>query len=198
MTSNSMLCGTHRRFNIRDVVEGDDYGAIAQVIRRRYTRVKKNDAPMPDLILVDGGKGQLGAAATELANIEFSGPLLAAVAKGPSRKPGREVIHLQDSGNELRLPADSVALHLIQQIRDEAHRFAITGHRQRRGKKRQSSPLEGIPGIGPKKRRELLRHFGGIQGVRQAGVSDLRKVTGISPALAERIYDRFHDGSAAG
>jgi excinuclease ABC subunit C len=186
----------YRRFNIKDVPEGDDYGAIAQVIRRRYIRLKNADAPLPDLILVDGGKGQLSAAATELDAIQLEGPLLAAVAKGPARRPGKEVIHVRGDNQELRLEPDSMALHLIQQARDEAHRFAITGHRQRRSKARQSSPLEGIAGVGPKKRRELLRHFGGIQGVRQAGVSDLRKVNGISTALAEAIYDRFHDGSS--
>ena len=186
----------YRRFNIKDVQQGDDYGAIAQVIRRRYTRLKNGEAPLPDVILVDGGKGQLSAAAAELDAIELAGPLLAAVAKGPARRPGKEVIHIQGDKRELRLDPDSTALHLIQQARDEAHRFAITGHRQRRGKARQSSPLEGIVGVGPKKRRELLRHFGGIQGVRQAGVSDLRKVNGISATLAEAIYDRFHDGSS--
>ncbi|MEJ2140310.1 MAG: excinuclease ABC subunit UvrC [Gammaproteobacteria bacterium] len=192
------LKADYRRFNIKDVLPGDDYGAIAQVIRRRYTRVKQNDAPMPDLILVDGGKGQLSVAAKELDEIEFDGPLLVAVAKGPSRKPGREELHIRGRSSGLRLPADSTALHLIQQIRDEAHRFAIAGHRQRRARKRQESPLEGIPGIGPKKRRELLRHFGGIQGVRQASAGDLQKVNGISAALAEIIYDRFHDGSPVG
>jgi len=186
----------YRRFNIKDVAEGDDYGAIAQVIRRRYTRLKNGEAPLPDLILVDGGKGQLSAAAAELDAIQLHGPLLAAVAKGPARRPGKEVIHVRGDARELRLDSDSMALHLIQQARDEAHRFAITGHRQRRGKARQTSPLEGITGVGPKKRRELLRHFGGIQGVRQAGVSDLRKVNGISTTLAEVIYDRFHDGSS--
>jgi excinuclease ABC subunit C len=186
----------YRRFNIKDVKAGDDYGAIAQVIKRRYTRLQKDEAPMPDLILVDGGKGQLAVAAAELETLALSEPMLAAVAKGPSRKPGREVIHIQGSATELRMPPDSAALHVVQQIRDEAHRFAITGHRQRRSKARQQSPLEGIPGVGPKKRRELLRHFGGIQGVRRAGVSDLSKVSGISPTLAELIYDRFHDGSS--
>jgi len=189
----------YRRFNIKDVEAGDDYAAIAQVIRRRYTRLQKDaDTPMPDLILVDGGKGQLAAAARELDAIQLQGPVLAAVAKGPARRAGQEVIHIRGRARELRLASDGMALHLVQQIRDEAHRFAITGHRQRRGKSRQTSPLEGIPGIGPKKRRELLRHFGGIQGVRQAAVADLRKVAGISASLAAAIHDRFHDGSAAG
>jgi excinuclease ABC subunit C len=185
----------YRRFNIKDVPAGDDYGAIAQVIRRRYTRLKDSDAPLPDVILIDGGKGQLNAAAAELDDIQLSGPLLAAVSKGPDRRAGEEIIHRQGEP-ELDLPAESPALHLIQQIRDEAHRFAITGHRQQRGKARRQSPLEGIAGVGPKKRRELLRHFGGLQGLRRAGVSDLKKVHGISQQLAELIYDRFHDGSS--
>jgi excinuclease ABC subunit C len=186
----------YRRFNIKDVTPGDDYAAIAEVIRRRYTRLKDTEAPLPDLILVDGGKGQLSAAARELDEIQLSGPLLAAVAKGPDRRAGEEVIHIRDNQTELNLPPDSPALHLIQQIRDEAHRFAITAHRQQRGKVRQTSPLEGIPGVGPKKRRELLRQFGGLQGIREASVSELRKITGISAKLAEAIYDRFHDGSS--
>jgi excinuclease ABC subunit C len=186
----------YRRFNIKDVTPGDDYAAIAEVIRRRYTRLKDTEAPLPDLILVDGGKGQLSAAARELNDIQLDGPLLGAVAKGPDRRAGEEVIHIHGSKTELNLPADSPALHLIQQIRDEAHRFAITAHRQRRGKARQKSPLEGIAGVGPKKRRELLRQFGGLQGIREASVTELKKITGISPQLAAAIYDRFHDGSS--
>jgi excinuclease ABC subunit C len=187
----------YRRFNIKDVEAGDDYAAIGQVIRRRYSRLKSSDAPLPDVILVDGGKGQLAMAERELDDIQLTGPLLAAVAKGPERRPGKEVIYISGNPQPLILAADSMALHLIQQVRDEAHRFAITGHRQRRGKKQQKSVLEGIPGVGPKKRRELLRHFGGIQGLRQAGVTDLSKVNGISSGLAEKIYDRFHDGSSS-
>jgi excinuclease ABC subunit C len=190
------LKSSYRRFNIKDVEAGDDYAAIAQVIRRRYSRLKKEDAPVPDIILVDGGKGQLSAAEQELNEIQLTGALLAAVAKGPERKPGKEVIHISGNPVEMHLPPDSMALHLIQQVRDEAHRFAITGHRQRRGKKQHKSALEGIAGVGPKKRRELLRHFGGIQGVRQASVSDLKKVAGISTDLAEKIHNRFHDGSS--
>ena len=186
----------YRRFNIKDVAAGDDYAAIAQVISRRYTRVKNGEAPLPDLILVDGGKGQLAAAAAVLAEIGLSGPLLAAVAKGPGRRAGKEVIHIQGETMAVRLAPDSPALHVIQQVRDEAHRFAITAMRTRRGKQRQQSTLEGIDGVGPKKRRELLRHFGGLQGVREAAVPDLEKVPGISRRLAGVIYDRFHDGSA--
>ncbi|MGI9321026.1 MAG: excinuclease ABC subunit UvrC [Thiogranum sp.] len=185
----------YRRFNIKDVTPGDDYAAIAEVIRRRYTRLKDTDAPLPDLILVDGGKGQLKAAARELETIQLDGPLLAAVAKGPDRRAGDEVIHIKGRPGELNLAPDSPALHLIQQARDEAHRFAITAHRQQRGKVRRQSPLEDIPGVGPKKRRELLRQFGGIQGLREASIGELKKTSGISPKLAELIYDRFHDGS---
>jgi len=133
-------------------------------------------------------------AAAELASIELNGPVLAAVAKGPGRRAGKEVIHVHGRRQPLHLPADSPALHLIQQVRDEAHRFAITAMRQRRGKQRRQSALEGIAGVGPKKRRELLRHFGGLQGVREASIADLQKVTGISRKLAELIYDRFHAG----
>jgi excinuclease ABC subunit C len=188
------LKSDYRRFNIKGIKPGDDYAAIAQVVRRRYTRLKQGEAPLPDVILIDGGKGQLSAAARELKAMALDGPLLAAVAKGPDRKAGKEVIHIQGRQQELRLPIDSPALHLIQQVRDEAHRFAITAMRQRRGKKRQQSALEGIAGVGPKKRRELLRHFGGLQGVRQAGVEDLKQVNGVSSKLAELIYDRFHAG----
>ncbi|NND55120.1 MAG: excinuclease ABC subunit UvrC [Gammaproteobacteria bacterium] len=184
----------YRRFNIKDVEAGDDYAAIAQVVRRRYTRLKEGEAPLPDLILIDGGKGQLQAAAQEIDAIALDGPLLAAVAKGPERRAGKEVIHVRGAEQALRLPADSPALHLIQQIRDEAHRFAITAMRQRRGKQRRQSALEGIPGVGPKKRRELLRHFGGLQELRNASVGDLEQVAGISTKLAEQIYARFHAG----
>lgn len=194
--TQGLVKADYRRFNIKNVQAGDDYAAIGQVIQRRYTRVKNGEAPLPDLILVDGGKGQLTAAQAALDAIEFSGPLLAAVAKGPGRRAGKEVIYRQGSDYPLRLPADSPALHVIQQVRDEAHRFAITAMRTRRGKQRKQSTLEGIAGVGPKKRRELLRHFGGLQGVREATVPDLEKVPGISARLAATIYDRFHDGSA--
>ena len=184
----------YRRFNIKTADPGDDYAAIAEAVKRRYTRVKHGEAPLPDVILIDGGKGQLSAAAGVLDEIGLEGPLLAAVAKGPERRAGKEVIHVKGCDQELLLPPDSPALHLIQQIRDEAHRFAITAMRQRRGKQKQQSALEGIAGVGPKKRRELLRHFGGMQGIKQAGINDLKQVSGISPQLAERIYDHFHGG----
>ena len=156
---NGAVKSDYRRFNIRDVEPGDDYGAIAQVVRRRYTRLKEGAAPLPDLILIDGGKGQLQAAARELDEIALDGPLLAAVAKGPARRAGKEVIHVRGAANELRLPPDSPALHLIQQIRDEAHRFAITAMRQRRGKQRKQSALEGIPGCRPEKTSRTAAPF---------------------------------------
>jgi len=167
---------------------------MAQVIRRRYTRALKEEAVLPDLIMVDGGKGQLKVAAEELEIIQLLGPDLLAIAKGPERKPGEEELFMRGQSRGHRLPRSSGALHLLQQIRDEAHRFAITGHRQQRGKARQRSTLENIPGVGPKRRRDLLRHFGGLQGVRKAGVMDLQQAPGISKQLAQLIYDRFHAG----
>ncbi len=184
----------YRRYNIKDVEAGDDYAAMAQAIRRRYTRALKEEAVLPDLIMVDGGKGQLKVAAEELEIIQLAGPDLLAIAKGPERKPGEEVLFMRGQSRGHRLPRNSGALHLLQQIRDEAHRFAITGHRQQRGKARQRSTLENIPGVGPKRRRDLLRHFGGLQGVRKAGVVDLQQAPGISKQLAQLIYDRFHAG----
>ena len=147
---------------------------------------------MPDVLFVDGGKGQLGAALTVLDELGLGWLKVVAVAKGRSRKPGMEQLFLAGKNRPTILPADSAALHLIQQLRDEAHRFAITGHRQRRAKARSVSRLEEIPGLGPKRRRELLRQFGGLQGVRGAGIDDLVKVNGISRSLAERIYSDLH------
>ena len=150
---------------------------------------------MPDVLFVDGGKGQIAEAMTVLDELELSWLQVVGVAKGRSRRPGQEQLFLAGQNTATILPADSPALHLIQQIRDEAHRFAIAGHRQRRDKKRKTSRLEMIPGLGPKRRRELLRQFGGLQGVRNAGIDDLAKVRGISRKLAESIYnDLQHDG----
>ena len=186
----------YRRFNIRDVTAGDDYAAIAQAVTRRYTRLKKGEAPMPDLVLIDGGKGQVGAARAALMELQLGDLALAGIAKGPGRRPGRETIYKGGSNVQLKLAPDTPAMHLIQQIRDEAHRFAITAHRNRRSRARKSSVLETITGLGPKRRRELLRHFGGLQGIRRAGIDDLVQVPGISRILAEKIYDRFHSGAA--
>jgi excinuclease ABC subunit C len=191
------LKSDYRRFNLSPKSAGDDYGAMAEALRRRYTRVKKGEVPMPDILFVDGGKGQLAEALTVLDELELDWLRVVAVAKGRSRRPGAEQLFLAGQDTATILPADSPALHLIQQIRDEAHRFAITGHRQRRAKKRKTSRLEEIPGLGPKRRRELLRQFGGLQGIRGAGVDDLVKVRGISRSLAQKIYDDLHlDGGS--
>ena len=182
----------YRRFNLSPESAGDDYGAMSEALRRRYERVKKGEVPMPDVLFVDGGKGQLAEAVTVLEELELDWLTVVAVAKGRARRPGAERLFRPGSDKVLQLPADSAALLLIQQIRDEAHRFAITGHRQRRAKARKTSPLERIRGLGPKKRRELLRQFGGLQGVVAAGIDDLAKVRGISRTLAETIYNELH------
>jgi len=182
----------YRRFNLSPASAGDDYAAMAEALKRRYQRVKKGEVPMPDVLFIDGGKGQLAEALTVLDELELDWLQVVAVAKGRSRRPGMEQLFLAGQSTPTILPADSPALHLIQQIRDEAHRFAITGHRQRRAKTRKTSSLEEIPGLGPKRRRELLKQFGGIQGVRGAGIDDLVKVRGISRALAEKIYNNLH------
>jgi excinuclease ABC subunit C len=165
---------------------------MAEALRRRYARVKKGEVPIPDVLFVDGGKGQLAEAMTVLDELELDWLKVVAVAKGRARKPGAERLFLAGGKTALQLSVDSPALLLVQQIRDEAHRFAITGHRQRRAKARNTSRLERIAGLGPKKRRELLRQFGGLQGVISAGVDDLVKVRGISRSLAESIYNDLH------
>ena len=186
------LKSDYRRFNLSPDSAGDDYAAMAEALRRRYTRVKKGEVPMPDVLFVDGGKGQLAEAMTVLDELELDWLKVVAVAKGRARKAGAEQLFVPGEKHALRLAPDSSALLLIQQIRDEAHRFAITGHRQRRAKARKTSRLEQIPGLGPKKRRELLRQFGGLQGVMGAGVDDLAKVRGIGRTLAESIYNDLH------
>jgi len=184
----------YRRFNIRGVEPGDDYAAIEQAVMRRYRRLQKGEAPMPDLVLIDGGRGQLARAIEVMRELLLPDIVLLGVAKGQGRKAGREKLFLAGRSSSLHLPGDSPALHLIQQIRDEAHRFAITAHRQRRGKAQQQSLLESIPGLGPQRRKALLKAFGGLQGVKRSGIDDLAAVRGISRALAERIYDRLHGG----
>ena len=173
------LKSDYRRFNLSPEAAGDDYGAMAEALRRRYERVKKGEVPMPDVLFVDGGKGQLAEAMKVLDELELDWLTVVAVAKGRARRPGAERLFRPGSEKAESLPADSPALLLIQQIRDEAHRFAITGHRHRRAKSRKTSRLEQIPGLGPKKRRELLRQFGGLQGVVAAGMDDLAQVRGI-------------------
>lgn len=182
----------YRRFNIEGVAPGDDYAAMRQALMRRYTRIKKGEAPMPDLLLIDGGKGQLAQAMDVMNELQIDDVAMLGIAKGPARKPGEETLFIAGDNGEYTLPPTSPALHLLQQIRDEAHRFAITGHRQRRGKARKTSVLESIAGLGPKRRQTLLKQFGGLQGIASAGVDDLIKVEGINAALAERIYDAFH------
>ena len=186
------LKSDYRRFNIDGVAPGDDYGAMNQALTRRYARVKQGEVPMPDVLLIDGGPGQLAQALRVLDELEIDDLRVVGVAKGQDRKPGRETLYLPEPAAPLHLPASSPALHLIQQLRDEAHRFAITGHRARRQKARTRSPLEEIRGLGPKRRRDLLRQFGGLQAVTRAGVDDLMRVKGISRQLAESIYERFH------
>lgn len=185
----------YRRFNIDGVEPGDDYGALRQAIRRRFVRIRAGESPLPDVVLIDGGAGQLAQAAAALEEAGLTPPLLVGVAKGSERRAGQERLFLLGEKSPSILPADSKALHLIQRIRDEAHRFAITGHRRARAKSRQSSVLEAVPGLGPSRRRNLLRHFGGLQGVVKAGVEDLAAVRGISRALAESVYDHLHPGS---
>jgi len=191
------LKSDYRRFNLEPASAGDDYAAMGEALRRRYRRVKKGEVPMPDILFVDGGKGQLNEALTALGELELDWLQVVAVAKGRSRRPGAEQLFLAGQSTPTILASDSPALHLIQQLRDEAHRFAITGHRQRRAKARKTSRLEEIPGLGPKRRRELLKQFGGLQGVRGAGIDDLVKVKGISHSLAEKIYNNLHlDGGS--
>ena len=182
----------YRRFNLTPDKGGDDYGAMREALKRRYARVKKGEVPMPDILFVDGGKGQLAEAVTVLNELELNWLQVVAVAKGRARRAGAEQLFIPGRKRPLQLPDDSPALLLIQQIRDEAHRFAITAHRQRRDKARRTSTLEKISGLGPKKRRELLRQFGGLQGVVAAGVDDLVKVRGIGRTLAETIYNELH------
>ncbi len=182
----------YRRFNIRDVTPGDDYAAMGQALERRFRRLQAGEGVRPDLLLIDGGRGQLAQAREVLTALGVHELPMVGVAKGPQRRPGEETLFLAPEGTPLILPPDSPALHLIQQIRDEAHRFAIEGHRKRRAKARTRSPLEEIPGLGPKRRQRLLQRFGGLQGIRKAGIEDLAQVKGISRALAERIYHHFH------
>ncbi len=186
------LKSDYRRFNLKPPAAGDDYAAMSEALRRRYAKVKKGEVPMPDVLFVDGGKGQLAEAMKVLDELELDWLQVVAIAKGRARKPGSEQLFLAGRSTPTILASDSPALLLIQQIRDEAHRFAITGHRQRRAKARKTSRLEEIPGLGPKRRRELLRQFGGLQGVHGAGIDDLVKVQGISQSLAKRIYDDLH------
>ncbi|HBO12733.1 MAG TPA: excinuclease ABC subunit C [Halieaceae bacterium] len=182
----------YRRFNIDGITAGDDYAAMEQALSRRFRRLKAGEGSVPDVLFIDGGKGQVQQALDVLAELELEGILVVGVAKGVTRKAGFETLVLGASGIEQNLPANSPALHLIQQIRDEAHRFAISGHRARRDKARRGSRLEDIPGVGARRRRELLRHFGSAKGVANASVDELKKTQGISATMAQQIYDHLH------
>lgn len=182
----------YRRFNIEGVTPGDDYAAMAQALSRRYTRVRDGEVDRPDVLFIDGGRGQLAKVEAVLRELAIPGLTLVGVAKGEERRPGLEQLWLSGQEGPFILPGHSPALHLIQQIRDEAHRFALTGHRQRRRRARATSVLEGIPGIGPKRRQHLLKQFGGLQELARAGVEDIARVAGIGPSLAQQIYAAFH------
>jgi len=192
--ANGPLKSDYRRFNIDGITPGDDYAAMHQALERRYKRLKAGEGKMPDILLIDGGKNQLAQAETVLKELGITDVIAMGVAKGPERRAGMETLFLSGREQPFILPADSPALHLIQHVRDEAHRFAVHGHRQRRAKTRQTSSLEAIPGLGPKRRQQLLRQFGGLQGIARAGVEDLSRIKGISKELAQRIYEVFHSG----
>lgn len=187
-TDKGITKSDYRRYNITGITPGDDYAAMRQAIDRRYKRVLKEEGVLPDVLLIDGGKGQLSSAVEIMNELQITEVLLVGVAKGEGRKPGLETLFVQGQSVGIKLAANSPAMHLVQQIRDEAHRFAITGHRARRGKAQTQSVLQEIPGIGAKRRQSLLKHFGGLQGIQQAGVKDLNKVSGINAELAEKIY----------
>ncbi len=194
MGPDGPLKGDYRRFNLRGLTPGDDYAGMRQAVERHYTRVLRGESPMPDVLLIDGGQGQLHAAREALDAVGAAPDAVVGVAKGVDRRAGQERLFLAGQDTPLILPPDSPALRLIQRIRDEAHRFAIAGHRGARGRTRRESWLEEIPGLGPARRRELLKAFGGLQGVRQASVEDLAKVRGISRLLAGKIYERMNPG----
>lgn len=193
MSRDGFAKSDFRRFNIRDIKGGDDYAAMRQALTRRYTRLKSGEGVLPDILLIDGGKGQIREAQQVLDELQIDAVTLLGVAKGPTRKAGLETLFFSHDKQGFVLPPASPALHLIQQIRDEAHRFAITAHRQRRDQARRVSQLEQIEGLGPKRRQALLTRFGGLQQVQRASVDDLQKVNGINLQLAQRIYDFFHE-----
>lgn len=187
--------GDYRRFNISGITRGDDYGAMEQALDRRFTRLTKGEGKMPDILLIDGGKGQLSQAKGVLEKFSLPEICLLGIAKGVSRRAGQETLYIgtETGYRRIAMPPESPALLLLQQIRDEAHRFAITSHRQRRAKARKQSLLEAIPGLGPKRRQELIKHFGGHQQIRKASQTEIAKVSGISKKLAENIYTALHN-----
>lgn len=184
--------GEYRRYNITGITAGDDYAAMRDVLTRRYKKVGAGEGKRPDLVFIDGGKGQLGVAIEVMQEVGLDDILLVGIAKGEERKPGLETMIFSDTGEMLNLPTDNAGLHLLQQIRDEAHRFAITGHRAKRAKSRITSSLEDIEGIGAKRRKALLTRFGGLDAIKNASIDELSQVDGISKSLAESIYAHFH------
>ncbi|GED22023.1 excinuclease ABC subunit UvrC [Halomonas halmophila] len=182
----------YRRFNIKNIEPGDDYAAMRQALTRRFKRLQEGEGEAPDLLIVDGGKGQLNMAREVFAELGVQHVGLIGVAKGTTRKAGLETLFIETPDRTMDLDTSSPALHLLQHIRDESHRFAITGHRTRRDKTRRTSTLQEIPGIGPRRRRELLRFFGGLQGVKNANREELARVPGINASLAESIYRALH------
>ena len=188
--SNGPLKSDYRRFNIDGVTPGDDYGAMEQALRRRYTRLKRGEGMLPSILLIDGGLGQLRRAREVLGELQVEDVLVLAIAKGADRKAGLE--RFFTASGQVAMTPQSDAFHLLQHVRDEAHRFAVTGHRQRRRQQRRRSELDGIPGVGPKRRRQLLTHFGSLSALRGAGPEEIAKVPGISRKLAEEVYGALH------
>ncbi|MDZ4099094.1 MAG: excinuclease ABC subunit UvrC, partial [Methylophilaceae bacterium] len=188
----AMQNSEYRRYNITGITPGDDYAAMRDALTRRYKKIASGEGKVPDLIFIDGGKGQLGVAIEVLREVGLSDITLVGIAKGEERRPGLEQMFFADRDMPISLKKDHAGLHLLQQIRDEAHRFAITGHRARRGKARMHSTLEDIGGIGAKRRQKLLTRFGGLDGVKNASVDELMQVEGISQMLAEKIYEELH------
>lgn len=186
------LKSDYRRYNIEGVTPGDDYAALGQALSRRYLRVQQEGKALPDILFIDGGKGQVAQAGAVLQELGVAGVVVIGVAKGPERRPGLETLYLLEENRPIILSNGSAALHFVQQIRDEAHRFAITGHRQRRAKVRTVSALDSVPGIGPKRRQALLKQFGGLKQLSRAGIEDISQVNGINAELAQRIYETFH------
>jgi excinuclease ABC subunit C len=188
------LKADYRRFNITGIQPGDDYAAMHQALTRRYKRIRDGEVTAPDVLLIDGGKGQLAEARAVIEELGVSGVTLIGVAKGADRRPGQEQLFLLDRETPTILAPDSNALHLIQRVRDEAHRFAVAGHRRKRAKRHNQSILETIPGLGPVKRRELLKQFGGMQGILRAGIDDFVQIRGLGRELAQVIYEHLHPG----
>ena len=182
----------YRKFNIDGITGGDDYAAMQQALTRRFKRLAIGEGKRPDILLIDGGKGQVTQAREVLAEFQLQDILVIGVAKGPTRKAGLEQLILANENRVIQLADDAKALHLIQHVRDESHRFAVKGHTQRRDKKRSRSQLDDIPGVGPKRRKDLLQYFGSVQAIKAAPIRELIKVQGISAKVAEDIYASFH------